>query len=221
VGGWGELETTAGNGLLIGTQSLAKPIVFGTNDTERMRIESNGKVGINQPTPTATLEVASPVGGANSGIKLIQLVNNSTASNSYVPIDFSVPTTGLVGQYLATAPNYANVLVNLAPNSVAITSSATAGQLALMAAGVNGYMTFNTGGYTTATERMRITNTGNVGIKTTAPANLLTIAGTGMLQLVANTTGLVCNSTNAGGLYYNGGTYKHYGCNSTHWLALY
>ena len=66
-----------------------------------------------------------------------------------------------------------------------------------------------------------VDSVGKVGIGTTTPLNLLSIAGTGMLQLVANTTARTCNIANAGSIYYNTGTFKHYGCNSTAWKALY
>lgn len=84
------------------------------------------------------------------------------------------------------------------------------------------YINFRTAssGSTSSTERMRITSTGNVGIGTNNPGNLLTINGTGMLQLKANITTMVCNSTNAGSMYYDGSKYQHYGCNSTDWISI-
>jgi hypothetical protein len=42
IGGYAELVTTAGEGLLIGTGALNKPIIFGTNDVERWRILGGG-----------------------------------------------------------------------------------------------------------------------------------------------------------------------------------
>lgn len=44
VGGWNELQGGTGSGLLIGTNTAATPIVFGTNSTEKMRIASDGRV---------------------------------------------------------------------------------------------------------------------------------------------------------------------------------
>lgn len=41
------------------------------------------------------------------------------------------------------------------------------------------------------------------------------------LQLHANVTAVSCNADNNGGIYYDGSTKKHYGCNSTTWNALY
>lgn len=60
LGGWGELgafnngSTTLG--LIIGVQPAA-PIVFGTNNLERMRVTSTGLVGIGTTTPIGTLDV--------------------------------------------------------------------------------------------------------------------------------------------------------------------
>lgn len=68
LGGWGELgafNSTSGttNGLIIGTNP-AVPIVFGTNNLERMRILSGGNVGIGSTTPYALLSVNAPAGTA-------------------------------------------------------------------------------------------------------------------------------------------------------------
>jgi hypothetical protein len=100
---------------------------------------------------------------------LIQAAQNADPGFSYVPIDFTVPTTGLIGQFLATANNYANGAVNLAANSMALLGYGTNGQLLLGSAGTNGYVSLNAGGFGTAQERVRITATGNVGIGTTTP----------------------------------------------------
>jgi hypothetical protein len=65
-GGFGEIVPTAGNGLLIGTGGLAKPVVFGNNNLERMRIDTAGRVGIGTGTPDQLLSVngdASKTGG--------------------------------------------------------------------------------------------------------------------------------------------------------------
>jgi len=56
-GGFGEIIPTAGNGLLIGAGALAKPIIFGNNNLERMRIDTAGNIGIGTTAPTALLSV--------------------------------------------------------------------------------------------------------------------------------------------------------------------
>jgi hypothetical protein len=42
---YSEILTPTGNGLIVGT-SIASPLIFGTNNVERMRIDSSGRVGI-------------------------------------------------------------------------------------------------------------------------------------------------------------------------------
>ena len=66
---------------VLGSQAMT----FGTNTAERMRITSDGKVGINETNPTATLHVQTA-----GGIKLFN-------DNTYGYI--SIGSSGLTGQY--------------------------------------------------------------------------------------------------------------------------
>lgn len=131
---------------------------------------ANFKLGSN-------LTVLSPTGGVATGIVLTQSANNGTAANSYTSIDFNVPTTGLIGQFLSTASNYSAAGVNVAGNSLCLASEAAAGQLALMATGASGYITFNTGGFGAGNERLRILSNGSLGIGTSSPASKLDVEG--------------------------------------------
>ncbi len=57
LGGWAEInQASGGNGLILATRT-STPLVFATNTTERMRILSNGNVGIGTTAPAGTLDV--------------------------------------------------------------------------------------------------------------------------------------------------------------------
>jgi hypothetical protein len=56
LGGYGEVGTDAGNGLIVGTRN-ASPLIFGTNAIEYMRISTAGNIGIGTTNPGAQLQV--------------------------------------------------------------------------------------------------------------------------------------------------------------------
>lgn len=137
----------------------------------------NARVGVGTASPGALLDISSATGGSGTGLRLIQAANNASGGPSYVPIDFTVPTTGLIGQFLVTASNYVNGGLNLATNSLAVIAEASGGQLYLASAGANGFVTINTGGYNTANTRVTVTSAGLVGIGDTVPLATLTVGG--------------------------------------------
>ena len=85
-GGYSQITTANGNGLLFGNTQSA-PIIFGTNDTERMRILSGGNVGIGTTTPdrpldvksTSTAVVVSGTGGGTYGVMRVVDTADTTA----------------------------------------------------------------------------------------------------------------------------------------------
>jgi len=56
MAGWSELVQSTGNGLIVGT-GLDKPLILGTNSTNRMQITSTGDVGIGTTAPASKLHV--------------------------------------------------------------------------------------------------------------------------------------------------------------------
>ncbi|GGB06544.1 hypothetical protein GCM10011511_32510 [Puia dinghuensis] len=104
-------------GLSIGTQT-AQPLVFGTNNAERMRIDgSTGKVGIGMTTPQAMLHVRST--GTTDGTYSF-LLQGSTGNNTFMVGDAG-------GVYVGSTATHGLVMIN----------SATDASLSLNPGGVN------------------------------------------------------------------------------------
>lgn len=207
LGGWGEIgafNSTFGttNGLIIGTNP-AVPIVFGTNNTEKMRITSAGLVGIGTTTPGVGLDewgvsfrqrIATPNGAGGGSINGLEIISSRPDGNSTFESRLGLgfrndSGTGIVspqalggvmfgGQYdTGTRIVDANLLY---PASIKGVAEGTFTASNAMPTGI----TFSTGStgdtlyaanVTYGTERARITNAGNIGIATTTPSNLLDI----------------------------------------------
>ena len=134
----------------------ADTLAFSEGGAEAMRIDSSGNVGIRTTTPGAKLDVNGPIVTGNitargDGSEGGQITFNN-AANSAGPLTLDVDATG--NGRLITTVNNANLSL---------------GQLS----GTGGVVLF----YTANSERMRITDTGNVGIKTSSPEAVLDING--------------------------------------------
>jgi hypothetical protein len=154
-------------GMYVGTLA-AQPFIIGTNDLERVRIDSSGNVGIGTAVPGAKLELTSS-GGAGTGMSL-----RLTGASSYVPIDFNTPS-GLGGQFVLTGNGFSSGAFG--GDELALASELTSGVLHLASIGSSGIIEFTTGGNSTANERMRITSAGNVGIGSINPGQALDVQG--------------------------------------------
>ena len=130
---------------LASTGNNAGGFTFLTGSAERMRIDSNGNVGIGTASPGDSLEIAPAVNGGGltvkrtNGIPAITLVANP-ASDAI--INFGDTDSSVVGGIQYT--NASNAFRFITNNA----------------------------------ERMRITDTGRVGIGTTSPEATLVVAGT-------------------------------------------
>jgi len=80
------------------------------------------------------------------------------------------------------------------------------------------------------TQWLGLTHDGTNGLITSGTGEIsfdddnLTTAGNvtaNMLRLPANTTGMVCDAGNEGGIYYDGTANKHRGCDGTNWNDMY
>jgi len=174
----GVLVASGVGGTALYTQSN-HPTVFGTNNTERMRIDSSGNVGIG----TSTLATKLTVEGVKTNIDLdsngILLIRDTTAYNSSpaAGLQFSV-------KYNAAGTTAAGLSIQ------GIKENATDGNYAQA-------MLFTTQAQgDSPRERMRIDSSGNVGIGTSAAGygdlTLLrqaTTATNATLSLVSGTSG--------------------------------
>ena len=163
------------NNNFLGTTD-AQPLVIRTSNTERVRIDTNGNVGIGTTAPSERLHVQGNVRfsgalmpGGNSGTSGQVLVSQGTGTapvwqslsslvNAWLLNGNSITSAwdGSSGNFLGTT--------NAQPLVIATTNTTTPQPIQF---------------WTNNTERVRITAGGNVGIGTTNPLATLHVAGTG------------------------------------------
>ena len=184
VSGWGELRYndlggSNTGGLMVGTQQ-AVPVLFGTNDEERLRIDTDGDVGIGISSPGALLDIQKNAPAANETLLRV----GTSSDNSRFEIDED-------GDVFADGNYYVG-----GGNVVSSSGSVTLGgednlYLATdwndndadsrsILFGKNGY-----GGGGGWEELMRIDEDGNVGIDTNNPANKLHVVENSTTNRVA------------------------------------
>jgi hypothetical protein len=130
---------------------------FSTSNTERMRIDSSGNVGIGTTAPLTKLEVRGTP-DINWGNALL-FDNRSVAINQGGVLTF--------GGYKTTTTSQATFAYIQGAKE-----NSTSGNEA-------GYLAFSTNNNSAYAERMRITSGGNVGIGTTNPSQLLQLEASG------------------------------------------
>ena len=178
---------------------------FFTSATERMRIASNGNVGIDNTDPKATLhvggEIISGAAGSTSG-QVILKSEYISASNDFINILGTQRSNSswVIGYGVRPSPTTSGIFLSTADNS-----NFKRGALL-----IDDELVFmNAGAQTTAvdsavalTERMRIDTSGNVGIGTDSPATQLHLEGSAPYFRTKNTSA----PTNEKTWDYNAGT---------------
>jgi len=138
---------TGGSDLAFINQELNTDLTISTNNTERMRIDSSGRVGIGSSAPTNILELKKSSATSydasakqDGGARLSIFNSNNTLSDTFADIHF---------QCHSTSPGEARIGMELPSVS-------------------NSELFFITEGSGTLAERMRITSSGQVFIGTTS-----------------------------------------------------
>ena len=130
------------DGLLIGVgpansyayiaQQENRPLYFSTNNAERMRIDSTGKIGINKTNPSATLDVAGTVKLGVNGSTINSIIHEAVMidvplllSLAGLPVEVPFPgasTTGSV--HISPAAGLGDVMISYArvcaPNTLEV-----------------------------------------------------------------------------------------------------
>ena len=138
---------------------------FFASSAEKMRIHSNGNVGIGTTSPTAKLHLADSASGGNPSFIIQDDARSGAAALNYISLTDSLNTNQAKIGYLSGL-NTDLTLQNL----VGATSLVSSSQIKITA-GTN--TLFENSG----SEKMRITSTGNVGIGTTTPSQKLDVSG--------------------------------------------
>jgi hypothetical protein len=189
------------------TNRANQPIIFGTNDTERMRIDSSGNIGLGTSSPSTVLHIKN-----NSPYIRLEDINDNqdweirgtSRFNIFDITDnterFSIDTNGNTG--VGTASPRRNFHVHNPATATtglmltnANTGEANDSQGFQLKVGADSHVEISQmenshlGIFTNANERMRIDSSGKVGISTTSPSESLEVAGNG-LKVSGQTSGV-------------------------------
>lgn len=141
----------------------ANVMSFFTSQSERMRIDASGNIGIGTTNPGANLEISTSSGNAPSNPATNTALKLTSTQTAAVGVGPSLIFQGRTGNPTAT---YGFAAIQ------GFKESATAGDYS----GALAFYTQNSSGATLLTERMRIDANGNVGIDITNPQTKLALS---------------------------------------------
>lgn len=136
-------------------------------------VDSNGNIGIGTSVPTSHVYIR---GASTTQLGIMNTTAQSASQGAAFNCDMNDGTQTVAGSRVCTfqprAADNTGTLQSIGSIDFFANGSITS-------ANANGYMRFRTvpSGSATLTERMRITDAGNVGIGTTIPSDLLQVLG--------------------------------------------
>src|SRR5215218_171423 len=107
LGGWTELLMATGNGIAYGTLT-GKPLIFGTNNVNRLHITATGSVGINTSSPSSLFHVS----GGDVRVSGGSFIDDGTTLNApdYVfEADYSLTSLPELKEFIAREKHLPNV----------------------------------------------------------------------------------------------------------------
>jgi len=143
------VQVDGSNNLQLGSTNFSGDIRFYNNTAERMRLTSNGNVGIGTTSPNFQLDIWGGTGTS----AIIHSRTSGTTGSDYAGLRIMSPNSASAGGQL---------FINGTSNSDLFLQNSEAGGIQFLTSG---------------TERMYINASGNVGIGTTSPAARLDLGG--------------------------------------------
>jgi hypothetical protein len=211
----GALQLLQGNGAAYLYTATNQPLIFSNNNSEKMRLDASGNLGIGTSSPTSKLQ-SNNASTYNSSTPSGAIVA-SNLSNGNAIIDIGVDATylGYIQSRNLTNTTSYNLLLNPLAGNVGIGTTSPSNKLTVNGTNIgidiqnSGTTYFRTeldGGNTTylstigaydmilrtnSTEKMRITSGGNVGIGTSSPTQALDVLG--IINIGRNQNAFVTN----------------------------
>ena len=185
----------AGGRVLIGARSN-HPTIFTQNDTERMRIDSSGRVGIGVSDPSTALDVNGVINVRTSGFQFGRITTNNTSASDG-GLTFQTVSGGSFGEAMRIDGSGKVGIQNSSPSYLLEVGNATQTNSNIFSGRVNGDFIFNLSKANTNLFSIRNNAANTVHLNTQNSANLAlgvstaTTTGTIESHLTINSSGNV------------------------------